>query len=175
LGTQLPKPERMKLILTLILPCLFLSGLVINPAAYEEDDVVLLQALRLDDNLAKVFRQMEDVQIFELNRDNVLRPERTHQLAFSRRYKKFLLVSKAVKDVTSVVSGNYEKVELDGGVTIHCYCMIGNDDCAFNPVGTSQFKCSGSCACGVSILIQPGKDILEYQSPEGNWFSPNNL
>ena len=165
----------MKVILNLILPCLLLSALIMNPAAYEEDDVVFLQALRLDDNLANVFRQMEDVQIFELDRDNVLRPERTHQLVFSRRYQKFLLVPKAVKDVTSVASGNYEKVDLDGGVSIHCYCMIGNDDCAFGPAGTSQFECRGSCSCGVSVLIQPGKDILEYQSPEGNWFSPNNL
>lgn len=152
---------------------LFLLAILFTGFASEDevdDDVIELQAIRLDRSLADQLRELHYLEAFTVDRDQVLRPQKDYRLVFSSKVKKIILALAADKEVTNVASDNFEKVELDNGIEIHCYCMDGNDDCTFDNVSATEFKCSGSCSCGIGMIIAPGKNIPEYQTSEGDWF-----
>lgn len=152
---------------------LFLLAMLFTGFASEEeanDDVIEVQALKLDGSLADQLRKMQYVEAFTVDRDEVLRPQKDYRLVFYKTVEKFILAPATENNMTNVASDNFEKVELDNGVEIHCYCMDGNDDCTFDNVRAGEFKCSGSCSCGIGMIISPGKNIPEYQTAEGDWF-----
>lgn len=152
---------------------LFLLAILFTGFASEDegdDDVIELQAIRLDESLADRLREKQYLQAFMIDRDQVLRPQKDYRLVFSREIKKIILAPATEKEIVNVASDNFEKVELDNGIEIHCYCMDGNDDCTFDNVSATEFECSGSCSCGIGMIIAPGKNILEYQTSGGDWF-----
>lgn len=161
------------LLLLLVLVVGFISVL---PAQKSSDRNTPLTAIRLKSNLTKAFMTTARCAAYKVDEKGVLRPQKGYHMYYKKPAG--FIVIKPETQTESFITGSYQEVELPGGIgKMSCYCTEGADDCAFKFIEEDEpnrgdYVCTGSCGCGIGIMLYPEEGIVEYETLGGRWFNP---
>lgn len=171
----------MKVLEIAVLLALLLGGIASLLAQSNKKDHLHLLAVQLDSDLAKLFLKEAKCAAYKIDNEGVLRPQKGYSMAYY--FEEELIELKPVRQDEPVHSiiGNYEEVPLPGGKgKIACYCDDGSDDCAFEKTNEhgpdrDDFICTGSCSCGIGVILLPDRSMPILQTPDGNWHNFDNM
>lgn len=150
------------------------SGLL---AQKSSDDNIQLTAVRLNADIVDAFVTTARCAAYKVDDKGILRPQKGYHMYYKKAKGIIVIKPESHPETEAFIAGKFEEVELPGGLgTVSCYCEQGSEDCFFQLTnehgeGRDDYQCTGTCGCGLGIILNPGNVIRQYETAGGEWFN----
>jgi hypothetical protein len=158
----------MKKLIALTMISLFVFGFQVEAQRGDQgkkqvnDSKLQITAIKMSDEATKfLMEKIEWKPIFKVDGKGMIRPVKEYSIRYFSKERIILITT--LKDDNPPVASS-ETIDLGGGYKLNCE----DSGCSCTAKKGPPAKCSPESCCYGSVII-PIKNILEYETPQGNY------